>query len=318
MATPATVSRHRARRVRCAENARTVTLKDGRRLAYEECGLVEHGSPVLLFHGLPGSRLQRPAQEAGYFAARGVRLISVDRPGIGLSDPLPSRRLLDWPEDVRQLADALGLRRFRVVGISGGGPYALACAYALGDRIPAAATVGGLAPFAVEKLADEFERLTLWFFGGVRRAPRALWLTFSALAFVLRRSPVPSQALLLEKGCDRDHAVLRSASLRRLLCRDFREATRQGVSGFIEDARVLSSPWGFDLRCIRPRVDVWHGTADTVVRPVMGHYLVKTLPRARARFLAGEGHFSICLSYVSRIVDSLLEPVRSRRLPVAC
>jgi len=318
MATAATVSRRRPRRVRCAENARTATLRDGRRLAYEECGC-ERGTPVLLFHGLPGSRLQRPAHEGGYFAARGVRLISVDRPGIGLSDPLPNRRLLDWPEDVRQLADALGLRRFRVVGISGGGPYALACAYALPDRIPAAATVGGLAPFAVEKLAEEFERLTLWFFGGVRRAPRALWLAFSALAFLLRRSPVPSQALLLEKGCPRDHAALRSTSLRRLLCRDFREATRQGVSGFIEDARVLSSPWGFDPRCIGPRVDVWHGTADTVVRPVMGEYLARTLPRARPWFVPEEGHFSICLSYIAQILDALLEPVRrARRLAIAC
>ncbi len=307
-----------AKKIRCAESARTVRLRDGRQLAYEECGC-ERGSPVLLFHGLPGSRLQRPAEEGSYFAARGVRLISVDRPGIGLSDPSPGRTLLDWPEDVRQLADALGLRRFRVVGISGGGPYALACAYVMAGRIPAAATVGGLAPFMVEDLAEEFERLALWFFGGLRRAPRAVWLMMWALAFVLRRSPGPSQALLLEKGCRRDVAALRKASLRRLLCRDFREATRQGVSGLIEDASVLSSPWGFEPRCIGARVDVWHGTADTVVRPVMGEYLARTLPRARARFIPREGHFSVCVSYLPQIVDGLLEPVRrARELAAAC
>jgi pimeloyl-ACP methyl ester carboxylesterase len=293
-------------------------LRDGRRLGFEECGC-RRGRPVLLFHGLPGSRLQRPAHAASYFSARGVRLITVDRPGIGLSDPRPGRRMLDWPDDVRQLADALGIRQFRVVGISGGGPYALACAYALADRVPAAATVGGLAPFDVEGLAEEFERFALWFFGGLRRTPRAIRLTLGALAFVLRRTPFPAQSMLLERRCARDLEALKDPLLRKLLCRDFREATRQGISGILDDATVLSQPWGFEPRCIEARVDIWHGTADTIVRPVMGEYLARTLPRARRRFVADEGHFSVPLSQLSAMVEALLEPVRRPRpLALAC
>jgi pimeloyl-ACP methyl ester carboxylesterase len=262
---------------------------------------------VFLFHGLPGSRLQRPTREESLLRA-GVRLLTVDRPGIGLSDPKPGRRLLDWPEDVGQLADALGIRRFRVVGVSGGGPYALACAYALGARVTTAATVGSLAPLVVPGHEAEFERLAAWFFRGLRHAPRAVSLTVAFIAFLLRRSSVPSQVLIVDPRCPSDREVLLRDDVRELLTRDFQEATRQGVAGTLDDARVLSGPWGFDPREVRTRIDVWHGTADTVVRPVMGEYLARTLPCARPRFIREGGHFSICMSHTSEILASLFEP----------
>jgi pimeloyl-ACP methyl ester carboxylesterase len=302
---------------RATEDTRLLRLADGRQLAFAECGAAR-GTPVFLFHGLPGSRYQRPLRHERLLAAEGVRLITTDRPGVGLSNPKPGRRLLDWADDVRQLADALGIERFRVVGVSGGGPYALACAFALRERVRAAATVGGLAPFSAERLGDEFERVACWFFRGLRQMPRTARLAFGTLVFFLRRSPLPSQVLLVDRRCTRDHTLLRSAELRSLLLRDFREATRQGVSGMLEDARVLSSPWGFEPRCVRVRVDVWHGTADMVVRPVMGEYLARTLPAARARFVPEGGHFSVGLEHLAQILAGLMEPVRRLELPTAC
>jgi pimeloyl-ACP methyl ester carboxylesterase len=119
-------------------------LRDGRRLAYCEYGAAG-GVPVFFFHGWPGSRLDfAPNHESA--ASAGVRVVSVDRPGIGGSDPQPDRQVLDWPTDLGALADALELTRFAVLGFSFGGPYARACAYALPDRVITAGLVSCLGP----------------------------------------------------------------------------------------------------------------------------------------------------------------------------
>jgi pimeloyl-ACP methyl ester carboxylesterase len=123
---------------------RSFTLADGRQLGYAEYG-VPSGSPVLFFHGAPGSR--HIHVDMVEIAARlGIRLIAVERPGYGLSDPQPGRALLDWPGDIAALTDALRLQRFAIIGFSMGSPYALACAYELSGRVTKIALAGALAP----------------------------------------------------------------------------------------------------------------------------------------------------------------------------
>jgi pimeloyl-ACP methyl ester carboxylesterase len=119
-------------------------LKDGRMLGYAEYG-DPSGTPVFAFHGFPGSRITfRIADDAA--RRRGVRIIAPDRPGMGLSTFQPGRNLLDWPQDVGELADALGIDRFAVAGVSGGGPYVAACAFALRARVTVAAIISGIGP----------------------------------------------------------------------------------------------------------------------------------------------------------------------------
>lgn len=120
-----------------------IILNDGRRLTYKVHG-ASKGQPALLFHGVPGSRLQHPDPSIALKA--GARIITMDRPGYGLSDELVGRSLLDWPQDVEQLADALGAKRFSVIGMSGGAAFALACAYKLGSRINRVAIASCPAP----------------------------------------------------------------------------------------------------------------------------------------------------------------------------
>src|SRR5437868_4337089 len=108
-------------------------LRDGRALGYAEYG-DPGGTPVFFFHGSPGSRLQRHP-DPSITSSFGARIITVDRPGYGRSDFQPGRRLLDWPADAAQLADALSIERFAAIGLSGGGPYLLACAYAMPERL---------------------------------------------------------------------------------------------------------------------------------------------------------------------------------------
>lgn len=134
------------------ETGQSILLQDGRRL-----GLAEYGDPagraVLHFHGSAGSRLDRPAEE-GILWERGIRFISVERPGHGLSDFQHNRRLVDWPRDVAQLADHLGLPAFYIEGWSAGGPHALACAWQMPDRIKAVALIASAAPMRREGAFD--------------------------------------------------------------------------------------------------------------------------------------------------------------------
>jgi pimeloyl-ACP methyl ester carboxylesterase len=123
-----------------------IALPDGRSLAYAEFGDPD-GRPVLFFHGTPGYRLN-PWIEDAELRSLGVRLIALDRPGVGRSTPRPQRRLLDWPDDVQTLADVLGLERFAVVGFSNGGPHAAACAHKLGRRVSGTALVAPMPPLA--------------------------------------------------------------------------------------------------------------------------------------------------------------------------
>jgi len=122
-----------------------IQLRDGRWLGYTESG-DPAGAPVLFFHGFGTTRVICPPDNSA--RQLGVRMIAVDRPGLGLSTPRPGRGLLDWPPDVSEFADALGIERFAIVGWSGGGPYALACGRFLADRVTSIALVSGAAPLA--------------------------------------------------------------------------------------------------------------------------------------------------------------------------
>jgi pimeloyl-ACP methyl ester carboxylesterase len=131
----------------------TFTLSDGRTLGFVEHG-DRRGTPIFFFHGLPGSRLQRHPDES--VAQRlAIRLFTFDRPGIGLSTVQPGRRILDWPRDVDEFADAQGFDRFRVLGWSAGAPYALATAYMLSDRVTKIGLVAPLSPLAGNSLLRE-------------------------------------------------------------------------------------------------------------------------------------------------------------------
>ncbi|WP_448628307.1 alpha/beta fold hydrolase [Geodermatophilus sp. URMC 64] len=123
----------------------TISLRDGRTLAYAEWG-DPSGRPVLGCHGSPSSRLERHVEDVEDYRRWGVRLIVPDRPGFGRSDPQPGRRVLDWPADVRELLDDLGVDRFAVLSLSGGAAYALACAHEFGDRVHAVGVLGGAPP----------------------------------------------------------------------------------------------------------------------------------------------------------------------------
>jgi pimeloyl-ACP methyl ester carboxylesterase len=284
---------------------RSVTLPDGRELAYEEYG-DPGGEPVLSFHGGLSSRLDAaPAHQAALDL--GVRLLSPDRPGIGRSTYQPGRRLLDWPADVAALTDALGIDRFAVMGWSCGGPYAAVCGARMSDRITAVALLSSAVPLELvgttKGLARD-DRILLFL---VRWAPRVA----SALLRVtigeaserrlyreIRRSfPAVDRAALEERGSIVDAVAF------------VKESMRQGTEGCLQDYRIFGSPWGFDLSEVTVPVRIWEGEEDTTGPPEYRELLLRHLPRAQLSLVPGEGHLSLLQHQAPAILSHLTSQV---------
>lgn len=225
---------------------RQIRLDDGRLLGLAEYG-DPAGVPVFFCHGTPSSRIMHP--DASAAAELGVRLIALDRPGCGLSDFQPNRRFLDWPDDVVQVADQLGLERFGVVGVSGGGPYVAACAFKIPERLTTAVMVGCMGPSDVPGVMDGMP--TIRKVGAMvgRVAPGLLrpliWLSQNPqrnlerfVAGYTAHNPEPDQALFARP------------EFMNMLKASYLESTRPGVRGFAWEVRLVSRPWGFRLQDI--------------------------------------------------------------------
>jgi pimeloyl-ACP methyl ester carboxylesterase len=263
----------------------TITLADGRTLAYCEWG-DPTGSPVLLVHGGPGSRLLCPDEDAT--AAAGVRLLTVDRPGYGGSGPRPVPTLLGWADDVQALADQLGLERFAVVGFSAGGGYALACAARLPERISAVGLASCEGPYdempgALEEGMTPEER-TL--FERIRHDPVA---ARGAVAEHVGWYQDPDTIWEWEPPAV-DVPILARPDVRDALTQMWREGARQGVGGLVDDWIALSLPWGFTFADVRVPVSVWQGELDHLVGPAHAHYFSAVLPNATLVLYPQDGH----------------------------
>lgn len=278
-----------------------LTLTDGRSLSYAVWGDPQ-GSPVLLFHGSPGSRLFCP--DGAATAAAGVRLITVDRPGYGRSDPQPGRRIVDWPSDVRQLADALGVQRFPVAAHSSGGPYALACALAMPQRVSEVALVSSVVPLdevptAAAAPDPDDRRLAELARQDPDRAAAtvaaaAAWLTTQPERFLTLPRPEPDATLLLDPA------------IRAMFLAAIREAVRPGLDGYTSDEVLVLRPWGFHLADVAAGVAVWHGDQDPYIPRAHAQAMAAGLRRSRAHFSAEHGHGLIIARWAA-ILEALTE-----------
>lgn len=266
-------------------------LNDGRMLGYAEYG-DPAGVPVFSFHGLPGSRLQfRIADEPA--RKRGVRVISPDRPGIGLSTFQPGRKLLDWPRDVSELAHALGIERFAVSGVSGGGPYAAACAFALRERVTAAAIISGIGPMRSGKSTEGMMLTNRILFGAQRWFPPLgrllMWLTSVAI----RRGGEQGMERFMRALPEADQRVLSRPEVRAMFAEDGREAFREGARGAALENSILTRAWDFRLHDIVVPVHIWQGGADRNVPAAHARRMAEAIPNATLHFYADEGHMLI-------------------------
>lgn len=267
------------------------TLPDGRELAWIELG-PDDGFPVFAFHGTPGSRLQLSVEPAAA-AEAGVRLIVPDRPGYGLSSYHHGRRLVDWPADVAHLADRLGLARFSVAGVSGGGPHAAVCACLLPDRVHAAAIVSGVAPIGEPGTEDAMMAPNQIFTRLARRSASYVLPIFSAMSVVGRHWPDRAVDFLSQSVPPADAAVLARPAVRDAFVADMARASRSTGRAAAQDFKLFTRDWGFRLEDIRVPVHVWQGDADQNVPPAHARLQAERIPGARLHECAGEAHLLV-------------------------
>jgi pimeloyl-ACP methyl ester carboxylesterase len=298
----------------------SVCMKGGRQVAYldggAEAGGTEAGgaedpsaaSALIVLHGCPGSRLEAAFPFAPLAGRHGVRVVGIDRPGFGRSDPLPGRRLLDWPADVAAVADALGLERFAVYGRTAGAPYALATAFALGDRVTRVLLAAAIEPpgprFREGMAARErtLYRLT-------RRTPALARALFGlagraahrdADAFARRAAgalPAPDRPLLDEPNGREAFVAL------------FTEAQRQGSAAMVEDFRIYGAPWGFQPAQVGAPVELWHGGESPFAPPAHAERLAAALADARLHRRAEAGHL-VAWRCAEEILTAATAPVK--------
>lgn len=264
---------------------RFIKLPDGRQLGYAEYG-APTGSPVLFFHGSPGSSYIH-ADLAGIAARRGIRLIAVDRPGYGLSSLQPGRTMLDWPDDIAALTDALRLVRFAIVGFSGGSPYALACAYKLPERVTQMALAGAFAPQSAAGAIEGMSPAVSGLFALAQSNPDELRNTFAAIASSPAALVEAMSASLPE--WDKIEVNKRTAEFEA----EYAQALHSGVEGVASDFVLISGNWGFPLNGINTEAHLWCGAADCNTPPAMTNYLSSQLSNSRAFILPEEGHLSL-------------------------
>lgn len=287
-----------------------ITLSSGRKLSYARFG-DPAGTPMFYFHGWPGSRLQgEMLHEIGL--KHGLCIVSPDRPGIGLSDFQPGRRLLDWPADIHELASHLGWERFHVLGVSGGGPYVLACACAMPERLLSAGVVCGAPPLREVGTKDLLwaYRLALW---AQNRVP---WFLGAGLALAAQFMRLPASSAFIAaqicKMCERDQQAFARPDIYRILTTSGRVGVTSPVHAVRLDGNIYSSDWGIDLGSVQFPIRYWHGGRDRNIPVSMVERFVKKIPNATLTVCEQDGHYSLPFLCAESIVVELLKTAAAR------
>lgn len=268
------------------------TLKAGRKIAYYQYG-DPTGKPIFFCHGT-GSHIHVMLLDDAA-RAHGYRIIVPDRPGVGLSDFDPRRKLLDGANDIGLLADELKIDKFGVMGISGGGPTLFACAYSLKERLNFVVDLAGAVPLyndpeALKKLGT-MDRFYAKF--GAHLPLFLFQIPFALLGFQQKalKSPQAFVNMMRSSMCDADMELFSLPEMQYIFMRDFQELFRQGSRGPALDAQLIYHPWDFDIGAIATHVEIRQGSQDRWIPPYFSQYLAKTLPDAKLNIIEGQGHF---------------------------
>ncbi|HSP44907.1 MAG TPA: alpha/beta hydrolase [Chthoniobacterales bacterium] len=283
-----------------------VTLDNGASVALSEYG-DPLGAPVFFCHGWPSSRsMAELAHDAA--CSLGLRIISPDRPGIRDSQFHRNRRLLDWPPLLNQIADHLGIERFRMLAISGGAPYAYASAWMTPHRVERISVVSGAPPLDELKELDGLMPIHRRMLALRTSRPLVLKsLFYLARPLVAMRMPIRLRPLLLKflQPCDAN--VLRESRAFEICFESARQAWRSSAKGVMTDAEIYASPWGFALEEVRVPVALWHGTKDRTFAPRLAEGVAARLANCEFHLIDGAGHYSLPIRYIHVILKDLMK-----------
>lgn len=277
-------------------------------LGYDERGPAD-GKPLFYFHGSPSSRVESMMYISDeLLKSLDVRLIAADRPGLGLSDSQPNRRILDFPKDILALADHLNIKRFSVLAYSLGGPYGLACAFAIPERLSKVGIVSGAAMFTEPELMKNINEGTRKFLTMPRESPFAsrlfLGMMMGLMPRLAPRQFIAGAASVLPAS---DRQIVDSdPEFRQGFIRMVREATRQGTRGAFHESLLSVTEYGFRLQEIQAPVMLWHGEVDQNIPVEMARYVESAIPKCDAKFHPEEGHLSLFKKYAEEIIRALV------------
>jgi len=283
-----------------------IAVDDDRQIGFAEFG-DPRGRAVFWLHGTPGARRQIPAEARVYAEEQGIRLIGIDRPGIGSSTPHQYANVRAFADDLAVIADTLGIDRMAVVGLSGGGPYALAAAAAMPERIVGAGIIGGVAPtVGPDAISGGLMKL------GSRVAPvleiagAPIRLAASMLIRMIR--PVGDPALYIYAAVSPapDRRMLVRPEFRAMFLDDLLNGSRKQMAAPFADVVVFARDWGFRLEDVKVAVRWWHGDVDHIIPFAHGQHCVARLPDAHLYPVSGESHLG-GLGQARVILGSMLE-----------
>ena len=269
-----------------------ITLSDGRKLGYIEYGDL-NGFPIFALHGLPGSRLWFPEND-DVSIAHGIRLITVDRPGFGNSDQLTNRTFPDFSNDLQELSQSLGIQKYSVFGVSGGGVYAAACALKNAPSIHKCGLISTVNQFENGRPPREMASANRNIFILAKRFPWGLkFMLNQQKNFIQRRPEKYIEAIMsgtrhLSKS---DKRIMRKKENAEFMLRHVKEAYKNGVEGTVYEAQLFCRDWGFKVKEIKAPVEVWHGTEDTLAPIGPIKELSQQLRACNTNFIEGKGHF---------------------------
>ncbi|EIC23323.1 alpha/beta fold hydrolase [Thiorhodovibrio frisius] len=288
-----------------ASNVLSFRNADGRRIAWHEFGQPD-GRPVFYCHGFPSSGreaalLHQPA------TALGLRLIAPDRPGYGGSDDQPGLELRDWPTDLAALADHLGIERFALLGLSGGGPYALACAWRLPERLSARILVCPLGPVYLQEVLAAMHRPARSSLALAKRSPwLAQRLYGGPTPWLLARWPGLVEHVRTLNLPSKDLTALSAGDNQAILNSTIGDAMARGARGARRDLHLYTHDWRIPCDAIHAPISIWHGEADATVPPAHARWYRDHLSGANLTTLPDQGHFSLPIHFGERILRGLI------------
>jgi pimeloyl-ACP methyl ester carboxylesterase len=294
----------------------TVAVRDDRRLSFAEYGSTR-GSAIVWMHGTPGARRQIPLEARAYAEQHGLRIVGVDRPGIGSSTPHLYPNVLDWTRDLEILLDTLGIDTVRLIGLSGGCPYVLAAGVAMPDRVHGVGVLGGVGPTTGEDAVDGgLMQLAVWLAPLLSMARVPLGVALTVAIRLVRPLAGPALDLYAAVQPPGDRNLLARPEFKAMFLDDLLNGSRFQTSAPLTDLVLFTRDWGFKAADVTVPVRWWHGDDDHIVPLAHGQHLVGRLPDATLKVIAGESHLG-GLGIAQEVLGTLMElgPRRSTARP---
>ncbi len=282
----------------------SIDLPDGRKLDVRCSGPTD--APAVFFHhGSPGSAMNSHYYDESA-QRHGLRVLTMSRPGFGNSTPNPARNIVDVVSDTRAALEHFGVERCMIIGVSGGGPHALACAARLSGASNATIIcgVGPAAEMGTERFIGQsayFRALVDAWQAGREQVRELLAPTWNVSAL----TPQGFITRMASRLPPADQAVIDDAYAEHFVA-NLQEAMRQSLDGLVDDQIAIVSPWGFDLTEITIPISVWHGTLDDNVPVGHAYWFAEHIPNPTVHIEEGEGHLSISVHVIDRALDEML------------